>query len=282
MTIQKPILQNFNLNIQPGEFVGILGKNGSGKTTLIKSLLQLIPYDSADSVITIDDYNLNLYDKNLLRQRICCIPQEPFLLNQSIDENIIGNCSKIHQQNQYPTEIIKHFLDKNFNNPNLQEASKTIGLNGKNLSHGQRQILAFLREIFRIQVGDSGNRLNVDVHDGISLISSEGENFSELSDHDRNDDTAIMVDKDLDLARNANFEAASSKNSHKSVEGLSKTSKLLILDEPTSFLDAKTEQDFCSILNSIRKKYKLTVIIIAHKKQTIESLCDRIIDLDER
>ena len=92
------------------------------------------------------------------------------------------------------------------------------------------------------------------------------------------DETALIIESERAIP-SANDKSASKQ--HKAIDGLSRKTSLLILDEPTSFLDKETEKLVCDCLKQLRNEFNLTIILIAHKKQTIEALCDRIIDFDQ-
>ena len=246
-TVKRRVLKNFNLNIERGECVGIVGPNGSGKTTLVKALLKLVRRDTCNSLssscILIDDYDINSFNGRELRERIAVVSQEPFIFNVGVEENIryFYKNSDYHDNLEYPTEVLRVLLDQ----LNLQDASKND--KKESLSQGQRQLVAFMREIYRIEVGDGRE--------------------SNDADFDYEDD---------DIARILLNESEPYSNQY----GLTKTTNLLILDEPTSFLDSDTENRVCEVLKMLRAKYNLTILLIAHKAVTIERLCDRIVEME--
>ncbi|KAJ7302356.1 P-loop containing nucleoside triphosphate hydrolase protein [Mycena albidolilacea] len=81
-----PVLQNINLQIQPGECVAIVGASGSGKTT-IAALLQRL-YEPAFGSISIGLDNLRSTDVGHLRQHVSIVSQQPTLFDATITENI--------------------------------------------------------------------------------------------------------------------------------------------------------------------------------------------------
>ncbi|MBR4909213.1 MAG: ABC transporter ATP-binding protein [Acidaminococcaceae bacterium] len=83
---QKPVLENINLTIEPGETVAIMGSTGSGKTTLIN----LIPrfYDVTEGSVRIDGIDVRDYKVSALRNKIAIALQKSELFSTSIKENI--------------------------------------------------------------------------------------------------------------------------------------------------------------------------------------------------
>jgi ATP-binding cassette subfamily B (MDR/TAP) protein 1 len=81
-----PVLQNINLEIQPGECVAIVGASGSGKST-IAALLQRL-YEPAFGSISIGLDNLRSTNVDHLRQHVSIVSQQPTLFDATIGENI--------------------------------------------------------------------------------------------------------------------------------------------------------------------------------------------------
>ncbi|MFD1092138.1 peptidase domain-containing ABC transporter [Providencia vermicola] len=80
------ILKNFNLNIQAGETIGIVGTSGSGKSTLARLLLRL--YTPESGAVYVDNMPLSSINLNSLRQQIGIVLQENYLFSQSVFHNI--------------------------------------------------------------------------------------------------------------------------------------------------------------------------------------------------
>ncbi|KAK6073198.1 ATP-binding cassette containing protein [Seiridium cupressi] len=79
-------LKGVSLTISPGQKVGICGRTGSGKSTLLLSVLRLIELDSGS--IHIDSLDLSTLPRETIRSRLIAIPQDAFILNDSIRLNI--------------------------------------------------------------------------------------------------------------------------------------------------------------------------------------------------
>ena len=76
------VLQDVNLQIRAGEKVGICGRSGSGKSSLLASLFHLLEY--RDGCISIDGLDLAFLPRDMVRQRLNCIPQEPYFVAKVI------------------------------------------------------------------------------------------------------------------------------------------------------------------------------------------------------
>lgn len=80
------VLENININIKPGESLGIIGVIGSGKTTLMNLLLKL--YEVPNEKIYIDGKDINEIKTDTIRNNICYITQDNFLFSTTLKENI--------------------------------------------------------------------------------------------------------------------------------------------------------------------------------------------------
>ena len=137
------VLENFNLDIHPGETVAIVGDTGAGKTT-IASLLNRF-YDVLDGSIEIDDIDIRTVTQNSLHSRIGLVLQDPFLFMGTVKDNIRYGC-----QNATDEEIIgaleaigaKRIIES------LEDGLDTeVGERGNRLSEGERQLVSFARAL---------------------------------------------------------------------------------------------------------------------------------------
>lgn len=83
----KEALINVNLTISPKEKIAIVGESGGGKTTLINILSGLLC--PPDNTVFINDRDINSIDESYLAKKIALVPQEPYIFNLSLKENII-------------------------------------------------------------------------------------------------------------------------------------------------------------------------------------------------
>ncbi len=137
------ILRGINLQINPGEKVGIIGPIGSGKTTLGKLMLGL--YEPTRGIVAMDGTDIRQIDPAELRNFIGYVPQDVVLFRGSVRENIILGANDIDDSAVLRAAQIagvSQFVEKHpmgFDMP-VEEM-------GRNLSGGQRQTIAIARAI---------------------------------------------------------------------------------------------------------------------------------------
>ncbi len=134
-------LSDINLEIAPGEKIGIIGGTGSGKS----SLANLIPrlYEPRQGNILIDGVDVKDYDPSELRKKIGIVLQDPILFSGGIRENILyGNPDAGEEQAERAARIAQAtgFI-------NEKGWDTGIGERGTGLSGGQRQRVAIARTI---------------------------------------------------------------------------------------------------------------------------------------
>ncbi len=136
-------LNNFSLNIKPGQSIALVGKSGVGKTTISKLILRY--YDVQQGEILLDDININRYTKSKLRSFIGVVPQEPILFNDTIMYNIAYSKNRASKQQVISASKAAHLHDFIMSLP--QKYNTIVGERGIKLSGGQRQRLAIARVI---------------------------------------------------------------------------------------------------------------------------------------
>jgi len=141
----KPVFKNFNLVIQPGENVAIVGHTGAGKSSLTKILLRL--YEFQDGDVRIDDHSIRDISLREFRQRIGFIPQVPFLWADTISNNVTYGSPNTKRE-----DVIWALKQSGGIEwvDNLDDGIDTFILErGKVLSMGQRQLVVFARVLMQ-------------------------------------------------------------------------------------------------------------------------------------
>ncbi len=142
---ENTVIKDFSLQVKKGECVAITGASGCGKTTLSKLLLGLYPLDGGTMII--NGLDIKKFPLAALRKQIAYVPQEPYLFNGSIEENI-----RMGQSNATEEEVIKAAKQANAHEfiIHFSEGYHTkVGERGNNLSGGQRQRIAIARAILK-------------------------------------------------------------------------------------------------------------------------------------
>ncbi|MEB3214917.1 MAG: type I secretion system permease/ATPase [Nostocales cyanobacterium 94392] len=142
----EPVLKGISCHVEPGQFVGIVGRSGSGKSTLSKLLQRLYQIESGR--ILIDGFDVKSVDLASLRQQIGVVLQEDFLFNGSILENItLGNPEITAEQ---VVQAARMAVAHDFISELPQGYESNVGERGTALSGGQRQRIALAR-LFLLQ-----------------------------------------------------------------------------------------------------------------------------------
>ncbi len=140
--IDKPVLQDINIDIPAGNFYAIVGHTGSGKSTLLNLLLNF--YQPQSGTIRIDEEPINEYTQNAIRSGIGFIPQEPFVLATSVFDNIdMGRGLSQHDVERAAKQAHLHDVITAMSAGYQTE----LGEGGLRLSTGQRQQLIIARAL---------------------------------------------------------------------------------------------------------------------------------------
>ena len=134
------VLNNISINLHPGEKVGIVGRTGCGKSTLCLSLFRLIEPTSGN--IYIDNVDITSIGLKYLREIITIIPQDQFLFEGRLRDNI-------DPLEKYTDAQIKDILNKVGLEKYNKELTMDIAENGSNLSIGEQQLICIARALLR-------------------------------------------------------------------------------------------------------------------------------------
>jgi ATP-binding cassette, subfamily B, bacterial len=144
-TTDEPVLQDFNLHIEPGETLALVGHTGAGKTSIGRLIARF--YEFQNGEIKIDGTDIRKFDLVALRNKMGIVSQSPFLFAGTIEENIRYGCPVCNRK-----EIIKignkigegEWLETLPNGLDTE-----VGERGSQLSMGQRQLVALMRVLIQ-------------------------------------------------------------------------------------------------------------------------------------
>lgn len=138
------VLSDINLTIKRGEKISFVGVSGSGKTTLAKMMVNF--YDPYKGEINLNNVNLNQIDKHALRQHINYLPQQPYIFNGTILENLLLGAKEGTTQEDVLRAVeiacIREDIEKMPLNYQTELTSDGSGISG-----GQRQRIALARAL---------------------------------------------------------------------------------------------------------------------------------------
>lgn len=139
----KIIINDFSINIKPGQKVAIVGPTGAGKTTIVKLLMRF--YELNGGKILIDGHDYRDFTRNDLRKIFGMVLQDTWLFNGSIMENI--RYGRLDASDEEVIEAAKlahahHFIKTLADRYNME-----INEEADNISQGQKQLLTIARAI---------------------------------------------------------------------------------------------------------------------------------------
>ncbi len=144
-TPERPLIQNFNLQVQPGQRVAIVGPTGCGKTTLINLLMRF--YDVNSGKIFVSGRNIMKLKKNSLRNQYGMVLQETWIRSGTIHDNIAYG--KPGATREEVIEAAKAVHAHSFIRRLPEGYDTVLTEDGGNLSAGQKQLLCIARVMLK-------------------------------------------------------------------------------------------------------------------------------------
>lgn len=142
---RPPLLNHFDLTIQAGSTLGIVGATGSGKSSLVKVLLRLYPLSGGQ--ILLDDIPIDQLQLADLRRAIALVSQDIYLFHGTVRENIAYAAPQATEAAVRESARQAEALD--FIDALPDGFDTVVGERGQRLSGGQRQRIALARAILK-------------------------------------------------------------------------------------------------------------------------------------
>jgi len=139
----RAVIKGLNLDIAPGEMIGLVGHSGSGKSTLVNLMCRF--YDVSDGAISVDGVNIRSLAVTDYRRHIGLVLQEPFLFFGSIAENIAYGKPEASRAEIIAAARAAHAHEFILRLPHGYDS--LVGERGQGLSGGERQRISIARAL---------------------------------------------------------------------------------------------------------------------------------------
>ena len=144
------VIEGLNLNIRPGEKIGLVGRSGAGKSTIVNLLLRF--YDRQGGRILVDGHDISTIQQDSLRANIGVVTQDTSLLHRSVRDNIVYGrpdateeemieAAKLAEAHDFIADLSDYKGRKGYD--------AHVGERGVKLSGGQRQRIAIARVLLK-------------------------------------------------------------------------------------------------------------------------------------
>ena len=274
--MEVKLMNNFNLTINQGEFITVIGGNGSGKSTMMNLISGRAKPDKG--VILLNEFNISNMSENKRAPYFGRVFQDP-MMGTAADMTIIENLTLAYGRGRMRSMFrwSTHKKDKEY----LVEQLKTLGLGLENrlndkvglLSGGQRQALTLLmatirkqpslhsikRDYVRFYMGDKAEAKKK-MEDDLARFKKEyKEDLKNIKDNKKE---GKKLAKQAYLDKIATYDL---------------TKQILLLDEHTAALDPKTAAKVLEVTDKIVKENSLTTIMITHNMKDALKYGNRLI-----
>ncbi|MDR3185839.1 MAG: ABC transporter ATP-binding protein/permease [Christensenellaceae bacterium] len=158
----RPLIQNFNLSVKPGQRIAIVGKTGSGKTTLVNLLMRF--YDINSGQILIDGYDISNITIDSLRNCFGMVLQDSWTFDATISENIAYSKKEASEHEIISASKAAYCHEFVMVTENMYDT--ILNESGGSLSDGQKQLICIARVMLKdapILILDEATS-NIDTH----------------------------------------------------------------------------------------------------------------------
>jgi ABC-type multidrug transport system fused ATPase/permease subunit len=279
------VCNGYNLVIEPGETVALVGPSGSGKSTIINLLLRF--YDPAEGQVLLDGVNIRDLNVRWLRSQIGYVGQEPVLFKGSVAENVArGRPEVINEPLLTLDEAVAQTEAERGGNGTLKAMIPCLPLKkaeekdaASNLEH---QVLPSSEAEAEVHESQHNNK-------DIEMVSARSKSWDNVPEdvieacraanaHDFI--TSFPHGYETDIGEGSIMVSGGQKQRIAIARALIKKPTVLLLDEATSALDANSERIVQQSIDALAQSKAQTTIIIAHRLTTIRN-ADKIYVIDK-
>jgi ATP-binding cassette, subfamily B, bacterial len=139
------ILEDFNLHIQPGENLALVGHTGAGKSSIARLIARF--YEFQDGKLLIDGHDIRTFDLHEYRKQLGVVSQAPFLFSDTVAENI--RYAKPEATDQEIEELSRKVGHGEWLETLANGLKTEVGERGSSLSMGQRQMVSLMRVLIQ-------------------------------------------------------------------------------------------------------------------------------------
>ena len=269
------ILKKFNLKIDKGTCIGIVGASGSGKSTIVNLIQRL--YNCGSNIDINKNDVVNNINNNKIDSEYIELPNMT-VDNTSInlDEQLIDSDSSLLKINKEENE---EKIKENNDNENSSILIDDVNLKYLDIKHFHNQLGYVCQEppLFNTTILEN-------ILYGLDNPESYDKSFLEKVIKISKSD--FIFDKNLFpqgldtlVGEKGSQLSGGQKQRIAIARALMKKPKILILDESTSALDSESEFEIWNSIDKFRKEMKMGIIVIAHRLSSVKN-CDRIIVVD--
>ena len=141
----EPILTGFNLRVQPGETLALVGHTGAGKSSIAKLVARF--YEFQQGSLLIDDHDIRTFDLAQYRRQLGIVSQVPFLFSGTVAENIRYAAPDVTEEDLLT--MARRIGDGEWLETLPNGIQTEVGERGGRLSMGQRQLVALMRVLMQ-------------------------------------------------------------------------------------------------------------------------------------
>lgn len=281
------VCKGYNLVIEPGETVALVGPSGSGKSTIINLLLRF--YDPLEGQVLLDGQDIKDLNVRWLRSQIGYVGQEPVLFQGTVAENVArGRSEAIREPLLTLDEAVAQAEAEQGGNASLKALIPCIPLrkgpakDPQTTSASHAALPASEEDAGDIELGSSLQKQNTAQRKGISAASGVDEDIIDACVASNSHDfiSSFPNGYETDIGEGSIMLSGGQKQRIAIARALIKKPAVLLLDEATSALDSNSERIVQQSIDALSQQKAQTTIIIAHRLTTIRN-ADKICVIDK-